>query len=386
MRVVFMDNNGTTPVDPSVKEAVQPYLGERFGNPSSIHIAGTPVRAAIEEARKHVAAVLGADPKEIFFTSCGTEADNWAIKGVFRDSKNKKKHVITSSIEHEAVRHTCNFINRLGASVTFLPVDQYGIIDPDELRRAIKPETILISIMHSNNEVGAIQPIDEVVKIAHEAEIPVHTDAVQSLGKEPLNVKELDVDMMAISGHKIYALKGCGALYVKKGTKVRRFMHGGHQERGRRAGTENVVGIVALGEACRLVQEHGATEPKEICCLRDRLEKGILERIPHTTLNGHPEKRICSTTNIRFEYLEGESILLRLSAKGICVSTGSACSSASLEPSPVLIAMGIEPQHAHGAIRFSLGRMNTEEDVDYVLEQLPPIIEDLRKMSPLYPG
>jgi len=386
MRIIYFDNNATTPIDPRVRDAVLPYLGERFGNPSSIHEAGKPVKAALDEARKHVAAAIGAEKEEVFFTSSGTEADNWAIKGAVSAAKKERKHVITSSIEHEAVRNTCRFLVKQDIEVTFLPVDRYAMVDPDDVRRAIRPETLLISVMHSNNEVGTIQPIEEIAKIAREAGVLMHTDAVQSLGKVPLDVNELGVDMMAISGHKIYALKGCGVLYVKSGVKIAQFIHGGHQERGKRAGTENVVGIVALGEACKLVSEHCGAEPTSICELRDRLEKGIQEKIPHTTLNGHPKKRLCSTANIRFEYLEGESILLRLSAKGVCVSTGSACSSASLEPSPVLTAMGIEPQHVHGAIRFSLGRMNTPDDVDYVLEVLPPIIQELRKMSPLYPG
>jgi len=386
MRLVYLDNNGTTPVDPRVREAVLPYLGERFGNPSSIHEAGKPVKTGMNEARENVAKSIGAVKDEIFFTSSGTEADNWAVRGAVSASKSEKKHVITSSIEHEAVRNTCKFLVKQGIDVTFLPVDQYAIVDPDDVKRAIRPETVVISVMHSNNEVGTIQPIAEIAKVAREAGVLMHTDAVQSLGKVPLDVHKLGVDMMAISGHKIYALKGCGALYIKSGVRIGRLMHGGHQERGKRAGTENIVGIVALGEGCRLVSEHCGAEPQSICRLRDRLEKGILERIPHTTLNGHPKKRLCSTANIRFEYLEGESILLRLNAEGVCVSTGSACSSASLEPSPVLTAMGIEAQHVHGAIRFSLGRMNTEEEVDYVLEKLPPIIEELRKMSPLFPG
>ena len=386
MKTVYMDNNATTPIDPRVKEAVLPFLGELYGNPSSLHAVAKPVKQAMIEARQHVADLIGAEKHEIFFTASGTEADNWAIKGIVAASRNEKKHVITSSVEHEAVRNTCKYLTHLGIDVTFLPVDQYGMVDPDDVRRAIRPETVLITIMHSNNEVGTIQPIDEIVSIAKETGIPVHTDAVQSAGKMPLDVGQLPVDTMALSGHKLYALKGCGALYIRSGLLVRRLIHGGHQERGRRAGTENVVGIVALGAACKLAAEEIGTEPQHIFDLRNRLEAGILERISHTTLNGHPKMRLCSTTNIRFEYLEGESILLRLSANGICVSTGSACSSASLEASPVLIAMGIPPQHAHGAIRFSLGRMNTEEDVDYVLEVLPPIIEELRKMSPLFPG
>ena len=386
MRIVYFDNNATTPVDRRVKEAILPYLQELFGNPSSLHAAGVPVKTAIEEARKQVALAIGANTDEVFFTAGGTEADNWAIKGVYRDSTNEKRHIITSSVEHEAVRNSCRFLAKLGADITYLPVDRYGMVDPDDVRKAIRPETVLITIMHSNNEVGTLQPISEIAKIAREAGITMHTDAVQSLGKVPLDVKELGVDMMAISGHKVYALKGCGALYIKSGTRVRRLIHGGHQERGRRAGTENVVGIVALGEGCRICAAELDTQPAKTAKLRDRLEKGILESIPHTTVNGHPTMRLCSTSNIRFEYLEGESILLRLSEKGVCVSTGSACSSESLEPSPVLTAMGIEPQHVHGAVRFSLGRMNTEEDVDYVLAQLPPIIEDLRKMSPFYPG
>ncbi len=386
MRIVYMDNNATTPVDPRVRDATLPYLGELFGNPSSLHAAGVPVKTALDKARLQVAKTIGAKAEEIFFTAGGTEADNWAIKGAYRDSTKEKKHIITSSVEHEAVRNSCRFLAKLGTDITYLPVDQYGMVDPDDVRRAIRAETVLITIMHSNNEVGTLQPIAEIAKIARESSITMHTDAVQSLGKVPLYVKELGVDMMAISGHKVYALQGCGAHYIKSGARVRRLIHGGHQERGRRAGTENVVGIVALGEGCKICAAELDTQPAKTAKLRDRLEKGILDSIPNTTVNGHSTKRLCSTSNIRFEYLEGESILLRLSEKGVCVSTGSACSSESLEPSPVLTAMGIEPQQVHGAIRFSLGRMNTEADVDYVLEQLPPIIEELRKMSPMYPG
>jgi len=386
MRLVYLDNNATTPIDPAVKEAVLPFLSEQFGNPSSLHAAGAPVKEAMEKAREKVADLIGAAPDEVFFTSSGTEADNWAIKGAVWASKKERKHVITSSIEHEAVRRTCRYLQKEGIDVTFLPVDRYGMVDPDEVRRALKPETVLITIMHSNNEVGTLQPIAKIAKIAREAGVLFHTDAVQSLGKLAIDVNELGVDLMAISAHKVYALKGCGALYVRKGSKIATLLHGGHQETGRRAGTENVVGIISFGQACQIAKEQMGLEPKRIARLRDSLEQGIKERVPDVDLNGHPQQRLCSTLNVSFQYIEGESVILRLSAEGICASTGSACSSASLEPSPVLRAMGIPPELAQGAVRFSLGRMNSQDDINYVLQVLPGIVEDLRKMSPLYPG
>jgi len=386
MRLVYLDNNATTPIDPAVKEAVLPFLSEQFGNPSSLHAAGAPVKEAMEKAREKVADLIGAAPDEVFFTSSGTEADNWAIKGAVWASKKERKHVITSSIEHEAVRRTCRYLQKEGIDVTFLPVDRYGMVDPDEVRRALKPETVLITIMHSNNEVGTLQPIPKIAKIAREAGVLFHTDAVQSLGKLAIDVNELGVDLMAISAHKVYALKGCGALYVRKGSKIAPLLHGGHQETGRRAGTENVVGIISFGQACQIAKEQMGLEPKRVAHLRDSLEQGIKERVPDVHLNGHPQQRLCSTLNVSFQYIEGESVILRLSAEGICASTGSACSSASLEPSPVLRAMGIPPELAQGAVRFSLGRMNSQDDINYVLQVLPGIVEDLRKMSPLYPG
>jgi len=385
MEKVYLDHNATTPLDPFVLEAMLPYYKDIFGNASSIHEPGRLARKGIDEARVKVASLLGAkDPDEIIFTGSGTESDNYAIKGAAAALKSRGNHIITSSIEHQAVLNTCKFLENSGWRVTYLPVDKFGVVDMEELKKSITAQTILISIMYANNEVGTIQPIDQIAKIAKEKGVLFHTDAVQAAGKTPVDVSKLGVDMLSLSAHKIYGPKGVGALYLRKGLKITPLLHGGHHEKNRRAGTENVAGIAGFGKAAELAAKNMREEVTNIKALRDRLEKGILEKIKYTYLNGHPENRLCNTANISFEFLEGESIILNLDMEGISVSTGSACTSGSLEPSHVLTAMGIDTVRTQGSIRFSLGKWNSEEDIDYVIRILPPIIEKLRKMSPLY--
>jgi cysteine desulfurase len=379
---IYLDHNATTPMDKRVLEAMLPYFSEKFGNPSSIHTSGREAKQAIEDARRKVAELLGAEPEEIIFTSGGTEADNMAIKGMA--FARKEGHIITSSIEHHAVLNAVKWLEKRGFEVTYLPVDKYGIVDPDDVRKAIKGNTILISIMFANNEVGTIEPIGEISKIAKEASIPFHTDAVQAVGKIPIDVKELGVDMLSLSGHKFYGPKGIGALYIRKGMRVESLLHGGEHEKRMRAGTENVPGIVGLGKAAEIALLEMGEEEKRIRKLRDKLEKGIAERIPEVIILGHPEKRLYNTLGICVKYVEGESILLQLDFEGIDVSSGSACTSGSLEPSHVLLAMGLPHEIAHGSIRFSLGKGNREEDIDRVLEVMPPIVEKLRAMSPFW--
>lgn len=384
MRKIYLDYNATTPVHPEVIEEIKPFLTERFGNPSSIHWAGREVKKHIEEAREKVARLINADPMEIVFTSSGTEADNFAIKGTVETFKEKGDHIITTSVEHPAVLNTCKYLEKCGYRVTYLRVDSYGMLDLDELKSAITDKTILISVMFANNETGTIFPIEEIGKIAREKGVIFHCDAVQAAGKVPIDVKKLNVDLLAISGHKFYAPKGIGSLYIRRGVKLRPLIHGGHQEKNRRAGTENVIGIVALGKACEIALRDMEKESQRILGLRRRLEEGILKTIKDVSINGHPENRIPNTTNISFHYIEGESLILNLDLEGIAASTGSACTSGTLEPSHVLMAMGIDPVLAQGSVRFSLGKWNTEEDIDRVLEVLPGIVERLRRMSPLY--
>jgi len=379
---IYLDYNATTPMDRRVLEAMLPYFTEKFGNPSSIHTSGREAKVAIEDARAKVANLLGAEPEEIIFTSGGTEADNLAIKGIA--FARKEGHIITSSIEHHAVLNAVKWLEKRGFEVTYLPVDEYGIIDPDDVRKAIKKETILITIMFANNEVGTIEPVQEISEIAREKGIPFHTDAVQAVGKIPLNVKELGVDMLSLSGHKFYGPKGIGALYRKRGMKVEPLFHGGEHEKRMRAGTENVPGIVGLGEAAQIALAEMEEEENRIRKLRDKLEEGIAEKIPEVIILGHPEKRLFNTLGICVKYVEGESILLQLDFEGIEVSSGSACTSGSLEPSHVLLAMGLPHEIAHGSIRFSLGKGNTEKDIDRVLDVMPPIVEKLRAMSPFW--
>ncbi|MFA6078420.1 MAG: cysteine desulfurase NifS [Candidatus Omnitrophota bacterium] len=387
MKKIYMDNNATTRMREEVLEAMMPYLTDIYGNASSIHEFGRSARIGIDRAREKAAALFGAgSPSEIVFTSGGTEADNLAVKGVAYALKGKGNHIITSSIEHHAILNTCKYLEKEGYSVTYLPVDKYGLVNPDDVRKAITDKTILITVMHANNEVGTIEPVEEIGKIAKEKGIYFHTDSVQAAGKVPFSVKDMDVDLVSISGHKIYGPKGIGALYIRKGTKITQLLHGGHHEMGKRAGTESVALIAGFGRAAELAKEETVSEGKELASLRDALYEGIISKIEHVRLNGHPEKRLPNTLNVGFKYLEGESIILNLDMEGIAVSTGSACTSGSLEPSHVLTAMGVDPADTQGSVRFSLGRDNTKEDVKYLLDVLPPIIKRLRAMSPLYEG
>ncbi len=383
-RQVYFDHAATTPVKREVLDAMMPYFSEAYGNPSSIYALGRKSRKAIEEAREKVAGVLNADPSEIFFTGSGTEADNWAIKGVAYANAKKGKHIITSAIEHHAVLHTCNYLESEGYEVTYLPVDADGLVSPEDVEKAIRPDTILVSIMTANNEIGTIQPIAEIGRITRSKNVLFHTDAVQAVGHMKLDVKELNVDLLSLSAHKFYGPKGVGALYIRKGTKITQYMHGGAQERNRRASTENVPGIVGLGKAIELAHENMETSNKKLITLRDRLINEVLEKIPYVRLNGHREKRLPGNVNFSFEYLEGESLLLMLDMKGIAGSSGSACTSGSLDPSHVLLAIGLPHEIAHGSLRLTLGEDNTDEDIDYLMEVLPPIVERLREMSPLY--
>ena len=383
-KVIYMDNSATTPVRREVIEAMLPYMAENFGNPSSIYDLGKTSKHAIENARKKVATAIGAEEPEIYFTSGGTESDNWAIKGVAFANRNKGKHIITSSIEHHAVLHTCEWLEGQGFEVTYLPVDKYGLVSPEEVRNAIRTDTILISIILANNEIGTIQPIEEIGKIAKEKKVYFHTDAVQAIGHVPIDVKKQNIDLLSLSAHKFEGPKGCGALYVRKGVKIETLQHGGAQERKRRAGTENVPAIVGLGKAIELATGKIEETDKLLLEMRARLIEGLL-KLPKTHLNGHPTERLANNVNVTFEYVEGESLLLLLNANGIYASTGSACNSSSLEPSHVLTACGVPHEIVHGSLRLSLGRMNTQEDVDRVLEVLSEIVQKLRNMSPLTP-
>lgn len=383
-RPIYMDYSATTPVRKEVVEEMLPYLTENFGNPSSIYDLGTASRHAMDKARKKVADAIGAEENEIYFTSGGTESDNWALKGVAFANRKKGKHIITSSIEHHAVLHACSWLEGQGFELTYLPVDQYGMVSPGDLKNAIREDTILISIMLANNEIGTIQPVEEIGRIASEKGIYFHTDAVQAIGHVPIDVKKMKIDLLSLSGHKFGGPKGCGVLYIRKGVKIEALLHGGAQERKRRAGTENVPAIVGLGKAIELATGELEEENKTLLEMRERLIEGLL-KIPKTHLNGHPTERLANNVNVTFEYIEGESLLLLLNAKGIFASTGSACNSTSLEPSHVLTACGVPHEIVHGSLRLSLGRMNTPEDVDRVLEVLPEIVQKLRNMSPLTP-
>ncbi len=384
MKKVYFDHNATTPVHPEVAKAIMPFLNEKFGNPSSIHWAGREVRAYVEEAREKVANLVNAQHSEIIFTSCGSEGDNMAIKGVLMGNLSKGRHMITTIVEHPAVYRTCKFLEDYGFEVTYIPVDNYGMIDPEDIRRAIRKDTVLISVMYANNETGNIFPIKEIADIAKEHDIIFHTDAVQVVGKIPIDVKELGVDILTASGHKFNAPKGVGFQYIRQGVKVLPLISGGHQERELRAGTENMIGIVAIGEAARIAKEEHQKKEQEIRYLRDKLERYILGNIPETYINGHPERRLYNTSNISFKYIEAEALLVMLDMKGIAVSTGSACSSGATEPSYVLQAMNLDPLCSRGALRISLGYGNTEDEVDYFISVLPEIVEKIRSMSPFY--
>ncbi len=383
-RLVYLDHSATTGMRKEVLEAMLPYFSEKFGNASSIYSIGRESKKAIEESRDKVAAALGAQSKEIFFTGSGTEADNWAIKGVAYANKAKGNHIITTAIEHPAVLNTCQYLESDGFEVTYLPVDSNGLVTPEQVAEAIKPNTILITIMFANNEIGTIQPISEIGKIAREKGIYFHTDAVQAVGNVKINVVDMNIDLLSLSGHKFYGPKGIGVLYVRKGVKLTSFMHGGHQERGRRASTENVPAIVGLGKAIEIAANNIDSYNAKLLDLRERTINEITARIPFIKLNGDRNKRLPGNVNFSFEFIEGESLLLMLDMKGIAASSGSACTSGSLDPSHVLLAIGLPHEIAHGSLRISFGEENTQEDVDYLLEVLPVIVQRLREMSPLY--
>jgi cysteine desulfurase len=381
MRRVYLDNNATTPVLPEVLETMRPYFAEHFGNASSIHHHGQETRAAVERARESVAALMGCRPAEIVFTSGGTESDNLAIFGLARPGD----HVITSSVEHHAVLNSCKHLEELGIEVTYLPVDGRGLVSPDDLRRAMRPNTKLATIIMANNETGVLQPVDEIGKICSEADVYFHTDAVQAASKVPIKVKEIGCDLLSISGHKIHAPQGVGALYVRKGTTLDPMLYGGSHERSRRAGTENVPGIAGLGRAAELAMksfENGGD--RETAKLRDRFENAILQQVESTGVNGAGVPRVPNTSNIYFDYIEGEALVITLDLKGLSVSTGAACSSGAIEPSHVLTAMGLRPDRARASLRFSLGKQNTAEDVEFAIELVPAQVARLRELSPLY--
>lgn len=384
MKRSYFDHNATTPVDPEVLAAMLPWFSEEFGNASSIHSFGQQARAAVEQAREQVAHLVGARAAEIVFASGGTESDNLAILGLVRASRAERKHVITTAIEHHAVLHPCRALEAAGVEVTYLPVGPEGVVDPAAVRRALRPETLLISVMMANNELGTIQPIEEIGRIAQEADVWFHTDAVQAAGKLPIDVGRLGVDLLSLSGHKIYAPKGMGALYLRSSVRVEPLVYGGHHERDRRPGTENVAGIVGLGKAAELAMARMPAESARLTALRDRFERGVLERVPETRVNGAGVARVPNTANITFSHVEGESLVIALDLKGVACSTGAACSSGAIEPSHVLTAIGLAPAEARGSLRFSFGHANSAEDVDRALEILPGVVAHLRELSPLY--
>ena len=381
MRIVYLDNNATTAVAPEVLDAMVPFLRDLWGNPSSMHTFGGQVRKHIDRARQQVARFIGAEDDEIIFTGCGTESDNTAIMAALKADPHRR-HIVTTRVEHPAVLNLCQRLEKEGHQVTWLSVNAQGMLDLDEVRRSISERTGVVSVMYANNETGVIFPVEEIGKIARAAGCFFHVDAVQAGGKIPLNMRRSAIDYLALSGHKLHAPKGVGVLYIRKGTKFSPLIIGGHQEMGRRGGTENVASIIGCGAACELAGRRMEEENVRVKELRDRLERALLEKSPDARLNGHPEMRLLNTSNISFEYVEGESILLRLNELGICASSGSACTSGSLEPSHVLRAMGVPYTAAHGSVRFSLSRYTTEEEIDFVIKRLPPIIEDLRAISP----
>jgi cysteine desulfurase len=380
---VYLDYASTTPTHPEVIKAMVPFFSEVWGNPSSIHACGQEARSAVEEAREKVAAFIGARADEIFFTSGGTESDNWALKGIAHANRSHGNHIITSTIEHHAIHEPCAFLKEQGFAVTEVPVDGYGMVDPDAVRKAITDKTILVSIMHANNEIGTIQPVEAISRIAKNAGVYFHTDAVQTIGHIPVDVERLGVDMLSISAHKFYGPKGIGVLYIRRGTKISPFIHGGGQEKEFRSGTENVPAIVGLGKAVEIARQDMGKEAQRLSVLRDKLIKGILDKVEHTHLNGHPVQRLPNNVNISIEFVEGEAVCLNLDLAGICVATGSACSSTSMEASHVLLAMGLPPEIARASLRLSSGKWTTEEDVNYVLETLPKMVSRLRSISPL---
>lgn len=384
MSQIYLDHASTTPVRPEVVEAMTPYFTEHFGNPSSIYPLGQEASDAVAAARESLAGLIGATPREIFFTSGGTESDNWALKGFARANAAKGRHIITSAIEHHAVLHTCQALEREGFEVTYLPVDEHGLVSVEDFKAAIRPDTILASIMFANNEIGTIEPIRELAAAAHEASVVFHTDAVQAFSHEPIDVNELGIDMLSASSHKIYGPKGVGLLYVRRGVKLQNLLDGGQQERGRRGSTENVPGIVGFARAAELAAEEIAPERDRQLALRDHAIRRILEEIPSAKLNGSWESRLANNVNFSFEFIEGEGMLLQLAARGICVSSGSACTSGSLDPSHVLLAIGLPHEIAHGSLRMTLGRDTTLADIDFAVDSLKATLQNLRMMSPLY--
>ncbi len=383
-RTIYLDNSATTQVHPEVIDTIQPYLSEKYGNPSSIYHKGREAKEAVEDARKKVADLINAEPEEIIFTGSGTEGNNMALKGIAFANKNRGKHIITTKIEHKSILNSAGWLERNGFDITYLNVDENGTIDIEQLKKEIRSDTILVSVMFANNEVGTIQPIEEIKDILKNKNIYLHTDAVQTAGKFDLDVKELGIDLLTLSGHKMHATKGIGALYIKKGTKIEPFLHGGGQERNLRSGTENVPEIVGMGKAAEIAKKDLEKNRIHLKKLEKKLKEDIFRKIPELILNGHPEKRLPGNLNISFKYIEGESVVLMLDEKDICVSTGSACTSNSLKPSYVLTAMKKDPVFMHGSIRFSIGAFNTEEDIDTITKTLPEIIKSLRAISPLY--
>ena len=385
MKTTYMDYSATTYVKPEVLDAMMPFFTEKFGNPSSFYGISRETKMAVDNARAQVAKAINCDPNEVYFTGGGSEADNWAIKGIATAHMKKGNHIITTKIEHHAVLHTCEFLEKFGFEVTYLDVNEEGFIDLKQLESAITDKTILVAIMFANNEIGTIQPIKEIGAICREKKVLFHTDAVQAIGSVPVDVKEMNIDLLSLAGHKLYGPKGIGALYIRKGVRIDNLIHGGGQERGRRAGTENIPGVVGLGKAIEIATENIEENRARLTVLRDKLIDGVLERIPYARLNGpRGDKRLPGNSNISFEFIEGESILLSLDFEGICASSGSACTSGSLDPSHVLLAIGLPHEKAHGSLRTTLGAASTEEDVEKLLNELPPIIERLRNMSPLW--
>lgn len=384
MKRVYADYAATTPAHPEVVKAMTPYFSEMFGNPSSLHSYGQEARSAVEDVRARLASFIGARPQEIVFTSGGTESDNLAIKGIAYANEKKGKHIITSSVEHHAILEPCHFLKKYGFKITYLPVDKYGMVDPDDVKKAIRPDTILVSVIHANNEVGTLQPIKEIGRITREAGVYLHTDAVQTTGHVPIDVNELNVNLLSLSGHKLYGPKGVGAIYIRKSTKIVPFMHGGGQEEGRRGSTHNVPGIVGLGKAIEIAEREMIPEAERLAGYRDKLIKGILAEIKYARLNGHPKIRLPNNVNVSISFVEGEATLLSLDFENICASTGSACSSESSEASYVLTAMKVPVEEARCSLRFSLGKWTVESDIERILAVLPDIVTKLRSMSPLY--
>jgi cysteine desulfurase len=383
-KMIYMDHSATTPVKKEVLEEMLPYFSEFYGNPSSVYQLSSKSKLAIDKAREQVAKGMGAKKNEIYFTGGGSEADNWAIKGIAYRHREKGNHIITTKIEHHAVLHTCEYLQKQGFEVTYLDVDEYGMVRLEELEASIKDNTILISIMFANNEIGTIQPIKEIGEIARKHKVLFHTDAVQAVGSVKIDVNEMNIDLLSMSAHKLYGPKGVGALYIRQGTRIDPLIAGGAQERNKRAGTENIAGIVGTGKAVELAYDHLEENNSKLISLRERLIKGIQDNISHVRLNGHPEKRLPGNVNFCFQFIEGEALLLSLDMVGVAGSSGSACTSGSLDPSHVLLSIGLPHEIAHGSLRLSLGISNTEEEVDYVVDQLTGIVDRLRKMSPLY--